>query len=344
MRHKASTAHPLRLLLLALCNLQVLLLDSDNTPLADPTYLFDSAAFAASGNLQWLDFWTNQWMQPVLYDLLGLDIPWEVNPGFKASEAGQLLLNRVRHYDVLEWLWLLNTHSSSGMPGVRETGVVGRCVWGDKDTYLVAFQLAGKGPAVSNIPHHPLQALSWPGGSGVFVHAGMLQRGLHGELLFLHRTAAGKLWPHCALYNRQGCKVWGATTPVNQDQLVASVRDVTAMQFEPSKVDLVWQEKHCGPGIGSVADQAGVGDAVDAPVDDKSKQYRHNVTVVTCDIDETAGILPIPVIEVQRLPEQVQQMLHVTYTTFLDTMQQPTATGEHMAAYQQYDDESDPYY
>jgi hypothetical protein len=325
--------------------LQVLLLDSDNTPLADPTYLFNSAAFAASGNLQWLDFWTNQWMQPVLYDLLGLDVPWEVNPGFRASEAGQLLLDRVRHYDVLEWLWLLNTHSSSGMPGVRETGVVGKCVWGDKDTYPIAFQLAAKGSDVSNIPHHPLQALSRPGGSGLFVHAGMLQRGLDGELLFLHRTAAGKLWPHCAWHNREGCKVWGATTPVNQDQLKASVRDVTAMQFELGNVDLVWQETHCGPEFGAVDDLAGDGDDVDAPVHDRSKQDRQNGTIVACELDKSAGLLPIPVVAVQRLPEQVQEMLRVTHITFLESMQQPTATGEHMAGDQQYDDEeSDPYY
>jgi hypothetical protein len=35
----------------------VLLLDSDNTPLADPTYLLDSATFRRTGNLFWLDFW-----------------------------------------------------------------------------------------------------------------------------------------------------------------------------------------------------------------------------------------------------------------------------------------------
>jgi hypothetical protein len=319
--------------------LQVLLLDSDNTPLADPTYLFESAAFAASGNLLWLDFWTNQWMQPALYSLLGLDVPWEVNPRFRASEAGQLLLDRVQHYDVLEWLWLLNTHSSSGVPGVREAGVVGRSIWGDKDTYLIAFQLAGKGSVVTNVPHYPLQALSRPDGSGMFVHAGMLQRGLHGELLFLHRTAAGKLWPHCAWNNRQGCKVWGATTPVNQQQLVPSVRDVTAMQFEPDKVDLAWQEQHCGPGRG------GVGGEIDGESDDDSKQRPWNATTLACDLEKSAGLLPIPVIALQQLPAQVQQMLDRTYTTFLETIQQPAADAEHSAADQQYyEDGLDPYF
>jgi len=63
--------------------------------------------------------------------LLGMEIPWEVNPGFRASEAGQAVIDRVRHHDVLEYLWLLNTHSNSGIPGAQQ-GVVGQCLWGDK--------------------------------------------------------------------------------------------------------------------------------------------------------------------------------------------------------------------
>ncbi|WIA34715.1 hypothetical protein OEZ86_013026 [Tetradesmus obliquus] len=313
---------------------QVLLLDSDNTPLADPTYLFESAEFTTFGNLLWLDFWTNQWMQPGLYSLLGLDVPWEVNPEFRASEAGQLLLDRVQHYDVLEWLWLLNTHSSSGVPGVREAGVVGRSIWGDKDTYLIAFQLAGKEQYVTEVPHYPLQALSRPVEAGMFVHAGMMQRGLHGEVMFLHCTAAGKLWPHCAWNDHKGCKVWGATTPVDQQQLLPSVRDVTAMQFEPDKVDMAWQEQHCGPGHFDFAGESG---------DEDSQQQHWHATMLECDLDKSTGLLPIPVIALQHLPVQVQQMLEATHTTFLDTMQ-PTAHGGHTAAEQHYEDDSDPYY
>jgi hypothetical protein len=63
--------------------------------------------------------------------LLGLETPWEANPGFRACEAGQVVLDRLRHRDVLEYLWLLNTHSNSGIPGQRQ-GVVGQCLWGDK--------------------------------------------------------------------------------------------------------------------------------------------------------------------------------------------------------------------
>lgn len=224
---------------------QVLLLDSDNTPLGDPAYLFNSQAFRKFGNVFWLDFWTNQWMKPVIYKVLGLQVPWEVDPGFRATEAGQIVIDRVQHYDVLEYLYLLNLHSNSGVPHNVQS-VVGSCLWGDKDTYPIAFALAGKAHLVHNLQHKPMQALSKPGKR--YVHAGMVHRGLDGELLFLHRTAAGKLWPHCALHGGATCVIFGVTTPVDQQQLVASVRDVTMMEFESSKVDLVWQERHCGSG------------------------------------------------------------------------------------------------
>jgi hypothetical protein len=66
-----------------------------------------------------------------LDSLLGLDTPWESDPGFRACEAGQVVLDRSRHRDVLEYLWLLNSHSNSGIPGAQ-LGAVGQCLWGDK--------------------------------------------------------------------------------------------------------------------------------------------------------------------------------------------------------------------
>jgi hypothetical protein len=114
---------------------QVLLLDSDNLPVQDPEVLFEVPEFRTNGFLIWPDFWHNLWMEPAVYRLLNLSVPWEVNPkGFLSAESGQMLVDRSAHADVLEWLWLLNSH--------RE--VVYECVVGDKDTYRMAFELAGK--------------------------------------------------------------------------------------------------------------------------------------------------------------------------------------------------------
>jgi hypothetical protein len=114
---------------------QVLLLDSDNLPTQDPAVLFSTPAFTNHGFLTWPDFWHNLWMEPAVYRLLNLTVPWEADPQGLAAESGQLLVDRARHADVLEWLWLLNAHK----------GLVYQCLVGDKDTYRLAFELAGKG-------------------------------------------------------------------------------------------------------------------------------------------------------------------------------------------------------
>lgn len=46
----------------------------------------------------------------------------------------QVMACRLRHADVLEWLWFLNSHQA----------VVSDWMWGDKDTFRLAFALAGK--------------------------------------------------------------------------------------------------------------------------------------------------------------------------------------------------------
>lgn len=340
---------------------EVLLLDSDNTPMADPTYLFDSEAYMTHGNIFWLDFWTNQWMKPVIYSILGLEVPWEVDPGFRASEAGQLVINRVLHYDVLEYLYLLNLHSNSGLPGAPNS-VVGSCLWGDKDTYPLAFSLAGKAKLVYNVQHKPMQALAQLGSR--YVHAGMVQRGLYGELLFLHRTAAGKLWPHCAVHGGSTCVIFGITTPVDQQQLVASVPDVTMMEFGIHNLDLSWQKRHCcgdvqytiaggscsmqGASTGATAAAAdttvagGAGmqenNQSDQSVDSSAEKRQtcgssssaimalghlsgRTATTLACDLQDSIGKLPIPVISADKLPQQVQDLTELTYELFLDSLQ-----------------------
>lgn len=50
---------------------------------------------------------------------------------------------RARHADVLEWLWFLNSHRKP----------VSDWMWGDKDTYRLAFALAGKADAFQQVSH-----------------------------------------------------------------------------------------------------------------------------------------------------------------------------------------------
>lgn len=53
----------------------------------------------------------------------------------RTTESGQVVLDRGRHADVLEWLWFLNSHPR----------LTSQQLQGDKDTFPMAFGLAGKG-------------------------------------------------------------------------------------------------------------------------------------------------------------------------------------------------------
>lgn len=64
--------------------------------------------------------------------------------------------------------------------------------------------------------------------------------------MWLHRTAAGKFWPHCMVHGGKPCRIWALTTTVDQQQLLATVRDPSAMEMGVDQVDLDWWKEHCG--------------------------------------------------------------------------------------------------
>lgn len=78
---------------------EVLLLDSDSMPLVDPSTLFDSDAFKATGMLTWPDFWEST-ESPDFYTIAGLptfpnDLP------ATSSESGQVVIDKSRHLKTL---------------------------------------------------------------------------------------------------------------------------------------------------------------------------------------------------------------------------------------------------
>jgi len=72
---------------------EVLCLDCDNIPLYDPSIFFSTASYQQAGNIFWSDPNING-LDPLVYQIFGLPIPWEADEAFLASESGQILLNR----------------------------------------------------------------------------------------------------------------------------------------------------------------------------------------------------------------------------------------------------------
>lgn len=70
---------------------EVLILDADNTPLVDPTPLFETPSYLEHGNLFWSDFF----QRGAPFTLrLGLGLPPEPAEGMYDIESGQVLFNR----------------------------------------------------------------------------------------------------------------------------------------------------------------------------------------------------------------------------------------------------------
>lgn len=111
----------------------VLLLDADNVPVVRPDHLFHDISYLRHGAMFWPDLppgrERGQWVPEAAWRLVGLDPV----PMARPFESGQLLVDRSRHIHALDLAVMLNEWSD----------VTYRVVYGDKDTWLLAWHLAG---------------------------------------------------------------------------------------------------------------------------------------------------------------------------------------------------------
>lgn len=174
---------------------EVLMLDADNLPLRDPSYLFDTPEYRKHGNTFWPDYWAS-WVPDKAYEVLGLNATLtkaavNYQKGFKKrdTESGQMVLDRVRHMDALEYVFLINSYSD----------VMYKIIHGDKDTFALGFALANKaheftqnsippGAAMRYGLHLMVQPKDLTMRMGAYQLAAMLQFDYLGRPLFFHRT------------------------------------------------------------------------------------------------------------------------------------------------------------
>jgi hypothetical protein len=140
---------------------EVLLLDADQVPVSDPAGCFDWPQYAETGAVFWPDI-VDLRKDNAIWPLLGLEPRRAVS-----LESGQLLVDRRRHAAGLAAAVRLNEAAED----------IYQLIYGDKDTYLLAWQLLGASYAL--VPHRP------------YVDEFMLvQRDFEGNALFQHRTNA----------------------------------------------------------------------------------------------------------------------------------------------------------
>lgn len=138
---------------------EVMLLDADNVPLADPTHLFDSAQFCQTGAIFWPDA---EPLPPESSAWRVFNVPYRDEPSF---ESGQMVLNKRICWAPLNLCMWYNEHGDFFY----------RHVHGDKDTFHLAFRKLGQPYAMPPIPMRLLPAT-------------MCQHDFNGRRLFQHRN------------------------------------------------------------------------------------------------------------------------------------------------------------
>lgn len=155
---------------------EAMLLDADNVPACDPTYLFNEPAYTRPGAFFWPDLPAprprGEWVSEVAWRNVGLDPV----PSARPFESGQLIVDRRRHVAPLEISLLLNEWRD----------YVYQWVYGDKDCWLLAWHLTKA--AYGMPPRNP-----------AYRHPAICQHDPKGELVFQHACngkddiAAGKV-------------------------------------------------------------------------------------------------------------------------------------------------------
>jgi ADP-heptose:LPS heptosyltransferase len=138
---------------------QVLYLDADNVPVADPSRLFDVPQFAEAGAVFWPDY-GRLGASADIWRVCG--VPFRDEPEF---ESGQILVDKRRCWEPLQLTMHLNENSDFYY----------RYVHGDKDTFHLAWHMLEQ--AYAMVPH-PIQTLEGT----------MCQHDFDGRRLFQHRN------------------------------------------------------------------------------------------------------------------------------------------------------------
>jgi hypothetical protein len=108
---------------------EILLLDADNIPVRDPTFLFDEPAFRETGAVFWKDFWKTR-PDNAIYKILELECTDEFE-----QESGQILLKK-SHPGVMKALSLSFFLQS-------KPELYFKLLLGDKDTFRLSWRALG---------------------------------------------------------------------------------------------------------------------------------------------------------------------------------------------------------
>jgi hypothetical protein len=137
----------------------VILLDADQVPLMDPAVLLDWPEYRGTGAVFWPDILELSAENPV-WSLVGLEAR-----RIRSWETGQAAVNKTRHWKSLWLAFEINQRADQFY----------EIIYGDKDTFLLAWLMTGADHAL--VEHPPFRDQKY-----------LVQRDFAGRSLFQHRT------------------------------------------------------------------------------------------------------------------------------------------------------------
>ncbi|MEO9874670.1 MAG: hypothetical protein ABJM26_13355 [Anderseniella sp.] len=138
---------------------QVILLDADQVPLRDPVALFEWPEYRDTGAVFWPDVVDIASDNPI-WNMLDLQ-----QDQVRSWESGQMCINKKMHWRTICLVLAINERADTFY----------RFVYGDKDTFLLAWKMTGSSFAL--VPHLPFQSERF-----------LVQRDFEGKPVFQHHT------------------------------------------------------------------------------------------------------------------------------------------------------------
>jgi len=138
---------------------EVMYLDADNVPVVDPTYLFDTPEYKATGSIFWPDYGRLESFREI-WRLC--NIPYRDEPEF---ESGQIVINKAKAWKALQLTIYMNNHSDFYY----------RHIHGDKETFHMAWLKLNQPYSMPSKEIHSLDGV-------------MCQHDFKGNRVFQHRN------------------------------------------------------------------------------------------------------------------------------------------------------------
>jgi len=173
---------------------EVLFLDSDQVPTADPTYLFETEEYLATGAILWPDFVGSTRGHDITaqaFEDLSLAVPGKETfksyesanqrpKDYTPTETGQILINIEKCWDELRFVNWMSEHSDFWYGHGQQLHYNNWLMYGDKSTYYLAWHKLG-----TEYARPP--ACTWIGKANDDIGGCFQQKDFEGKTVFQHR-------------------------------------------------------------------------------------------------------------------------------------------------------------